>query len=276
MAAKVKNRNIYRGSSKVWDTSDKRRSSAIEMLNVDDIDGDLDSALRAAWAEVAPHTRVGNQIIPLQSITANWVGNTNALCVAKFGFKGGTKSGGFKTGISLKTGHGSARWIQRSHSSTGGPMFRGAGDKKDKGGIGSPNGVIQLDNNEHPKQYTWKMPIWIITVAVITRQNPASTIGHYIAHINSNLLNWDGFKIPIHTLRFDGANIDYLRNNYGVTYQFSHRRDGWFEQWSKLNATNQPKIGKKGQPIKGDSPENIVKARMLPEMNFANPNFPEE
>ena len=285
--ADVKNRNIYRGSSKVFDPLNPRRSSAIEMLNVDNVDGDLDSALTAALMEVGMETKVGRHRVPLHSITANWVDNTKALCVAKFGFKGAKQTGGFKEGISLKTGYGSARWIQKPYDDLGDPSYKGNAKKDDSetvvglGGVGSPSGVIEVDKNRVPKQYTWRMPIWIITVAVVTAENPASTIGHYIAHINSDHLLWDGFHIPRKTLRFDGANIDYLKNGYGVTYQFSHRRDGWVEQWPKLNKTDTSEGGKKGTPIRGSEPGNILMAPMLPSLSFAyqsgsgSPGFPD-
>jgi hypothetical protein len=270
--ADIKNRNIYRGSSKNYDPIDPRRSSAVEMFNVDNIAGNLDNALVAGASKFLGGTTVGQQFLPLQSIRANWVDNTKALCTAKFGFRSSRAAGGFD-GISLSLGTGSARWIQLPYDESGGPAFR---QKKDtvalknggsefRGGAGSPNGKLNIRQGISTA-WIWRMPIWIIDIKVTLKSNPASEVGHYLATINSDPLIWDGFSIPKGTLKFKGADIKYVRDGYQVAYTFAHRRDGWFEQWPSTRAYIPE------DPKKGPQPDYKL-AQTFEAVSYVSPGF---
>ena len=278
--ADIKNRNIYRGSSKNYDPTDPRRSSAVEMFNVDNIAGNLDNALVAGASKFLGGTTVGQQFLPLQSIRANWVDNTKALCTAKFGFRSSRAAGGFD-GISLSLGTGSARWIQLPYDDNGAPAFRQKketvalknGGSAFRGGAGSPSGKLNLNAKLMSKQWVWKMPIWIIDIKVTLKSNPAQRVVHYLATINSDDIIWDGFSIPKGTLKFKGADIKYVRNGYQVAYTFAHRRDGWFEQWPS---------DKKSESVNPDQGEFIGHrrpdydlAQMFEAVSYVSPGFPD-
>jgi len=269
--ANIKNRNIYRGSSKNYDPTDPRRSSAVEMFNVDLIADNLDNALLAGAAKFFGGTKVGGQILPLQSIKANWVDNTKALCTAKFGHRSSRAAGGFE-GISLSTGTGSARWIQLPYDKDKNPAFSADG---------RPAGKLKLNEKQTiSKQWVWKMSIWVIDIKITLRSNPASQVGQYLATINSDPITWDGFKFPAKTLKFKGADIKYVRNGYQVAYTFAHRRDGWYEQWPAIKKgedTFDQTYGSTKEKVRipGKDEPDYVTSQMFQAVSYTSPGFPD-
>lgn len=227
----VKARNLHVGTQFTTGIFDTRRTQAREMLWVDAINNDLNSAIISARSAVPLFRNVGGVVVPLDTVTATYISNSKAMVAADYRFisNGGTKDCGFNR-IKLSTGHESVQWyrtaIVNGQTGPGDPYFDAQGRPK-----GDIHFRILQDGSRLEIPYQRIVPVWHLQVRTTLGFNPAGIIKRFMSRqINRNAISWDGFPLDQYTVRFDGADILYLGQSYDVIYNFSLRGDGWYRQ----------------------------------------------
>ena len=291
---------LYDGTVATAGVVDVRRSSMRETAHYINVGtGTVEEVIAQAYDDFPITRSIAGVTVVLADISARMKSCSTAVAVARYKANVPNSSPGFDN-IEWELASEQIQWVQTTATEPEDAegfdparpndfYFGVAINEKNRnangqfGPDGEPDGVpLTIGTDPTPVPYALKIPVWNIRVRTVLNFHPGPQIKPYITRpVNGAAVTWSGFLFPEKTLRFNGARVKQIGDDYHVMYSFTHRGGPWVNQM--LIGVTVPKVDGDGEPVR-DGNDNATFASKngyvtIPMYkaaeSFQTPGFPE-